>query len=123
MATSESPMPMTAACNAIRRERRAIRIASAEPVDPVDGEHDVGGLGGRGRTAGADRHPDAGRGQRGRVVHAVTDHDRRPVRGLGEHPRDLARRVGVGADAVDADQTARPIRRCRPGRRSAARSG
>ena len=48
----------------------------AEPVEPIDREHDVGRLGRGSRAAGADCDAHIGERERGRIVDAVADHDR-----------------------------------------------
>ena len=57
-------MPMITLWSAIVRDRRAIRMASGQPVEPVHGDDDVGRLGAGRRAAGAHRHADV-RGRRG----------------------------------------------------------
>ena len=74
-----------------------------EAVEPVGGEHHVGRLGGGGRAARAHRHPDRGRGQRGGVVEAVTDHHGHRALPLGAHAGDLARRCLLGAHLVEPE--------------------
>ena len=70
-------MPTTTLCRAMAPARLAMD-GVAEPVEAIDGEHDVGGLGGRGRRPRPDGDADVGAGERGGVVDAVADHDRGP---------------------------------------------
>ena len=68
---------------AMRRAAAGDEYRVGQAVHPVSGEHDVGGLGRRGRPARGQRHSHAGGRQRRGIVHAVTHHDRRawtPVR-------------------------------------------
>ena len=96
-------MPMTTLC-----ERDAAAAARdddrlAEPVEPVDGEDDVGGLRRRGRAASTDRDADVGERERGRVVDAVADHDRGPGAVLEPDGFHLLGRGALGEHVVDAD--------------------
>ena len=86
----------------------------AEPVEAVDGEHRVGGLGRGGGAAGAHRDPHVGQGQRGGVVDAVADHDGRRTALL----RRGRRRVSPRASGRRAPRPPRSRRRrCRLPRR------
>ena len=83
----------------------------AEAVEPVDREHDVGGLRRRGRAAGPDRDTDVGKGERRCIVDAVAHHDRRTPRVLGPDRVDLFRRSALGEYLVDADHRTDRLRR------------
>ena len=75
----------------------------AQPVDPVDQQHDIGRLG---RGGGAPRaHGDAHirRGQRGRIVDPVAHHHHRPVLALGEDQQNFLVRRQPGAQPVETE--------------------
>ena len=103
IAASDSPMPTRTACSAIRFERRAMKMASARAsirstVSTTSAASDDAVA-----PRAASATPDAGGGERGSVVDAVADHDRRAVRGLGLDRGELVGRVAVGQHGVDAD--------------------
>ena len=64
-----------------------------QPVQPVDGEHHVGGLGRGGGASRPHRHADVGRGQRRGVVDAVADHYRDRAAALDADGLHLLRRA------------------------------
>ena len=74
-----------------------------ETVQPIGGQHDVGGLGGRRRAARAHRDTDRGRGQRGGVVDSVADHDGHRAFAFGAHRGDLVGRALLGVDLVEPE--------------------
>jgi hypothetical protein len=78
----------------------------AEAVEPVDGQHDVGRLGRRGRAAGADGDADVGQGERRRVVDPVADHDRAPQPSFAADDLDLLGGGALGQDLVHPDHGA-----------------
>ncbi len=82
------------------------RAGLAEPVEPVHGEHRVGGLGGGARSAGAHGDPDVGQGQRGGVVDPVSDHDGGRPAAFEPDGVQLVGRGALGQHLVHADHRA-----------------
>ena len=102
--TNDSPIPTSTLWtrDPARTPRDPHRLGDA--VEPVDDQHDVGGLGRGRRPASAHRDADVGGRERRRVVHAVADHDRQAELGLRPRPRRPCRPGRARPGPVDADR-------------------
>ena len=69
-----SPIPASTLWRAIAIESPADPQRVDDTADAVVDDDDVGRLGRRGASAGPERDPDVGGGERGRVVDPVADH-------------------------------------------------
>ena len=74
-----------------------------ETIQPVDGEHHIGGFGRGGGPSGPQSDPDVGQGECGRVVDAVTDHHGRSAARFELHDVELLGRGTLGQHLVDPD--------------------
>ena len=96
-------MPMTTLWYAMQAGPARDHDGFAEPVETIDGEHDVGRFGGGGRAAGADGDAHVGECERGGVVDAVADHDRSTGALFELDGVDFLGGCPFGEDVVDAD--------------------
>ena len=105
IATIDIPIPSDDALDGDRARPPGDLDRLGQAIESVDGDDDVGCLGGGARAPGAHRHADVGEGEGRCVVEPVADHHDRARCGADARPDglDLLGRHPLGQDRVDAD--------------------
>ena len=102
MATSDKLMPTDGALHGDPPRPAGDVHRIGETVQPIGGQHDVGGFRGRRSAARTHRDTDGGRGQRRRVVDSVAHHHGHRAIPFGAHRGDLVGRALFGVDLVQS---------------------